>query len=534
MVCTEDDLSNWRNFPKGLRVLLLDTEADTTSKLQSMDYIVTNFADESEALSAYSKRPESFHIAIVEVNASDKNKSFEFLEAAKDLPTIMTSRDHCLTTMMKCIALGAVEFLHKPLSEDRLENIWQHVVHRAFNDGRSNVSGSLKPVKESVVSMLHLELGKQEENDDDMRTDEKDPAPSTPQPKQGSSRLVDDGDCQENVNCSMEENVNSSNEKENTEDRDIGESKSVETTNRASDGNNVAVKEEGEGETDDVKGQRQDTDPAHCLNQDDNNNNKDCRKSGHLTNDKPSGVKNVSGNKSNRKKVDWTPELHKKFVKAVEQLGVEQAIPSRILDLMKVEGLTRHNVASHLQKFRMHRRNILPKEDHDHHHHHHRRWIQPRGHNHHLKIQTRYGGLSNRHVMAYPAPPMYHVWAHPTWPPTYPPPVHGQAWGCPVGPPAIQPCHTCQNLTGPPRPPSSFSVQPEEEEVIDKVVKEAMSKPWLTLPPSLPPPISFWPSSPAVASQPSLPPASSTALVSADVSSLLWMTSYIIRINSTV
>lgn len=47
--------------------------------------------------------------------------------------------------------------------------------------------------------------------------------------------------------------------------------------------------------------------------------------------------------------VDWTSELHKKFVHAVEQLGVDQAIPSRILELMKVEGLTRHNVASHLQ-----------------------------------------------------------------------------------------------------------------------------------------------------------------------------------------
>jgi len=47
--------------------------------------------------------------------------------------------------------------------------------------------------------------------------------------------------------------------------------------------------------------------------------------------------------------VDWTPELHKKFVKAVEQLSIDQAIPSRILELMKVEGLTRHNVASHLQ-----------------------------------------------------------------------------------------------------------------------------------------------------------------------------------------
>lgn len=47
--------------------------------------------------------------------------------------------------------------------------------------------------------------------------------------------------------------------------------------------------------------------------------------------------------------VDWTPDLHKKFVKAVEQLGIDQAIPSRILELMKVDSLTRHNVASHLQ-----------------------------------------------------------------------------------------------------------------------------------------------------------------------------------------
>ncbi|KAK8965070.1 Transcription activator GLK2 [Platanthera guangdongensis] len=48
-------------------------------------------------------------------------------------------------------------------------------------------------------------------------------------------------------------------------------------------------------------------------------------------------------------KVDWTRELHRNFVKAVERLGIDQAIPSKILELMKVEGLTRHNVASHLQ-----------------------------------------------------------------------------------------------------------------------------------------------------------------------------------------
>jgi len=47
--------------------------------------------------------------------------------------------------------------------------------------------------------------------------------------------------------------------------------------------------------------------------------------------------------------VDWTPDLHRRFVQAIEQLGIDQAIPSKILELMKVEGLTRHNISSHLQ-----------------------------------------------------------------------------------------------------------------------------------------------------------------------------------------
>ncbi|XP_016477567.2 transcription activator GLK2 [Nicotiana tabacum] len=61
-------------------------------------------------------------------------------------------------------------------------------------------------------------------------------------------------------------------------------------------------------------------------------------------------------------KVDWTPELHRRFVQAVEQLGVDKAVPSRILELMGVEGLTRHNIASHLQKYRAHWKHLLARE----------------------------------------------------------------------------------------------------------------------------------------------------------------------------
>lgn len=61
-------------------------------------------------------------------------------------------------------------------------------------------------------------------------------------------------------------------------------------------------------------------------------------------------------------RVVWSIELHKKFVTAVHQLGLEKAVPKRILDLMNVEGLTRENVASHLQKYRLFLKRISSAE----------------------------------------------------------------------------------------------------------------------------------------------------------------------------
>ena len=54
-----------------------------------------------------------------------------------------------------------------------------------------------------------------------------------------------------------------------------------------------------------------------------------------------------------RPRLVWTPQLHKCFEAAVQQLGVDKAVPKNIMSLMKVDGLTRENVASHLQKYRL-------------------------------------------------------------------------------------------------------------------------------------------------------------------------------------
>ncbi|KAG4206329.1 hypothetical protein ERO13_A03G002500v2 [Gossypium hirsutum] len=511
MVCTANDLSTWKDFPKGLKILLLDGDTNSAnelkSKLEAMDYIVYAFHDENEAILAVSSRPESFHVAIVEVSTDNNNGSFKFLETAKDLPTIMTSNIHCISTMMKCIALGAVEFLKKPLSEDKLRNIWQHVVHKAFNTGGNDLTESLKPVKESVVSMLQQQPENlKPKNEDSEKTEDasmihendseppagndKYPAPSTPQLEQGG-RLLDDRDCQDHTHCSIE--------KESGEQD--GETESVETTS----GNTTATggQPQGPSETN-VKEEDDSVDGTMGESP----QNRVDSKGSDVVAEKPSSCPD----KANRKKlkVYWTPELHKKFVQAVDQLGIDQAIPSRILELMKVEGLTRHNVASHLQKYRMQRRHMLPKED-------DRRWLQ-------RPQMQRICNYPHKPIMAFPpyhhvpVGPVYPMWGAPSHPPTiqmwgtqgYPPwqpteswhwkpypGVHADAWGCPVMLPpqgyfstfpqnasGFQPCNVDKRNGM----PQTLVEHHLEEEVIDKMVKEAINKPWLPLPLGLKPP----------------------------------------------
>ncbi|XP_019424347.1 PREDICTED: two-component response regulator-like APRR2 isoform X2 [Lupinus angustifolius] len=536
MVCTANDIQEWKDFPKGLKVLLLDGDsssaAETKSKLEAMDYNVYAFDDENAALSAISSWSENFHIAIVEmiVSTSSSQGGFKFLQNAKDLPTIMTSNNQCLSTMMKCIALGAVEFQNKPLSEDKLGNIWQHVVHKAFSARESVLPDSLKPVKKSVESMLQpqTENGQHENkisveldnvsmlSDDDhdhSAGSDKYPAPSTPQLKQGE-RLLDDGDCQDQSNCFTE--------KESGEHD--GDSKSVDTS--CENLNTEGTAQTGKPAKALIKGEE---DFADCCKGEstispNQRHRKFLSKAGGITTSpNKAGVPRDSREiKANRKKmkVDWTPELHKKFVQAVEQLGVDQAIPSRILELMKVEGLTRHNVASHLQffgeqKYRIQKRPTLPREE-------NRRWTNQKD-----SIQRNY--YVQRPIMAYPpyhpnhtiSPvPVYPMWGQPgsqtdgvqVWgPPGYPmwqpseswhwkpfPGVHADAWGCPVMPPPQAPCFPyTQNMAGLHNakavdyrfgmPQTSFEHHTAEE-VVDKVVKEAMSKPWLPLPIGLKPP----------------------------------------------
>ncbi|KAL3535801.1 hypothetical protein ACH5RR_004262 [Cinchona calisaya] len=71
---------------------------------------------------------------------------------------------------------------------------------------------------------------------------------------------------------------------------------------------------------------------------------------------------NATSNQAHRKaRRCWSPDLHRRFVNALQMLGGSQvATPKQIRELMKVDGLTNDEVKSHLQKYRLHTRRPIP------------------------------------------------------------------------------------------------------------------------------------------------------------------------------
>eukprot|EP01018_Ginkgo_biloba_P028190 Gb_32182 [translate_table: standard] len=102
-----------------------------------------------------------------------------------------------------------------------------------------------------------------------------------------------------------------------------------------------------------------DVEYASSVNEGTNGNWKQSKKRKEAKEEEDDGEQDNEDSSTLKKpRVVWSVELHQQFVCAVNQLGIDKAVPKRILELMNVQGLTRENVASHLQKYRLYLRRL--------------------------------------------------------------------------------------------------------------------------------------------------------------------------------
>ncbi|KAL6543861.1 hypothetical protein OROGR_010358 [Orobanche gracilis] len=261
MACTSGGKSEWEavpdQFPLGMRVLVVDDDVVCLRVLEKMlqrcMYNVTSCSQATVALNLLRERKGCFDVVLSDVHMPDMDgfKLLELVGLEMDLPVIMMSADGRMNLVMQGIRHGACDYLIKPIRDEELKNIWQHVVRKRCNE-----------IKE------HDHSGNMEDRD-------------------RKKRANDD----------------------------------VEYTSSANEGADEVLK---------VHKKRRDSKGEDDIE---------------MENDDPTTAK--------KPRVVWSVELHQHFVSAVNQLGIDKAVPKRILELMNVPGVTRENVASHLQKFRL-------------------------------------------------------------------------------------------------------------------------------------------------------------------------------------
>ncbi|XP_024636162.2 two-component response regulator ARR14 [Medicago truncatula] len=136
------------SFPAGLRVIAIDHDIIVLNTIEDMcnryHYQVTKCNSASDALYLL-ERKDCYDVMLIDAHMPNMDV-YDFVQNATlqlNIPVIMMAVDSTKSSIMKSIESGACTYWTKPLAEEEVKIMWQHVVRNGSTENKYEIVGSL-------------------------------------------------------------------------------------------------------------------------------------------------------------------------------------------------------------------------------------------------------------------------------------------------------------------------------------------------------------------------------------------------------
>ncbi|OIV97106.1 hypothetical protein TanjilG_10052 [Lupinus angustifolius] len=122
-----------------VRILLCDNDSKSSQEVFTLllgcSYQVTSVRSARQVIDALNAEGQHIDIILAELDLPMKKgmKMLKYIARDKELrriPVIMMSAQDEVSTVVKCLRLGAADYLVKPLRTNELLNLWTHMWRR--------------------------------------------------------------------------------------------------------------------------------------------------------------------------------------------------------------------------------------------------------------------------------------------------------------------------------------------------------------------------------------------------------------------
>ncbi|KAF5843520.1 CheY-like superfamily [Dunaliella salina] len=349
--------------------------------LRLCQYSVTSCTSGTSAVAQLRSQPDNFDLVLCDVMMPDMDgfKLLEIVGLEMDLPVIMISGNGDTETVLRGVTHGAVDFLIKPVRIEELRNVWQHVMRRRLEGEPFGLD----------TSDNDLSMDDQEEAPPPVGQPPLSPEPlaipldvcSLPMPQPQLPPQVPAYPPPPPMTQTLHQPLQPMQQHQPQQHQQQQQQLLLQQQHRAQHLQQQHLQQQH------LQQQHQQQHPQQRQHQQhiqdhhqlpiappppslqltkkpsSSSSSKAAKSSKSGQKKRKESEAGEEGSTSKKPRVIWSVEMHQQFVNAVNILGVDKAVPRKILDLMDIGGLTRENVASHLQKYRLYLKKVDANPD---------------------------------------------------------------------------------------------------------------------------------------------------------------------------